>query len=49
MRDEEAARSWMNMPIKALSYETPLNYIDTETGIREVEQVLGRIEHGVFS
>lgn len=46
---EESAKKWLTTPIKALGWERPLDYAGTETGAREVESVLGRIEHGVFS
>jgi putative toxin-antitoxin system antitoxin component (TIGR02293 family) len=47
--NEEGARHWMSQPNKALSRKPPLVYCDTEPGRREVEDLLGRIEHGVFS
>lgn len=46
---QTAAQRWILTPVKALGWETPLSYADTEIGSREVEAVLGRIEHGVFS
>jgi len=45
----EAAREWMKTPKKPLADKTPLEYCDTEPGAREVEDLLGRTEHGVFS
>lgn len=45
----EAARAWLNAPSHALGDSTPLDFADTEPGAREVEALLGRIEHGVFS
>ena len=49
MGTEDAARRWIHTPIKPLGSKTPFEYADTEVGAREVEAVLGRIEHGVFS
>ena len=46
---EAAARSWLTAPAIAFHDETPLDYADTEIGAREVEALLGRLEHGVFS
>ncbi len=46
---KEGAREWLRSPARALGGETPLDYTDTEVGAREVENLLGRIEHGVFS
>lgn len=43
------ARSWLITPARAFHGECPLDYADTEIGAREVEALLGRLEHGVFS
>ena len=45
----EEARSWLGTPALAFHWETPLDYADTEIGAQAVEQLLGRIEHGIFS
>jgi putative toxin-antitoxin system antitoxin component (TIGR02293 family) len=45
----DAARSWLLAPALAFHGECPLDYADTEMGAREVEALLGRLEHGVFS
>jgi putative toxin-antitoxin system antitoxin component (TIGR02293 family) len=45
----DGARSWLSAPARAFKGECPLDYADTEIGAREVEALLGRIEHGVFS
>lgn len=47
--DREAAKSWFKVPKKALGGKTPLEFADTEPGAREVDSLLGRLEHGVFS
>jgi putative toxin-antitoxin system antitoxin component (TIGR02293 family) len=47
--DKEAAREWFKTPLRALAGQSPLEYADTEPGAREVEDLLGRVEHGVFS
>ncbi len=47
--DKEAARHWFKTPKQALGGRSPLEYADTEPGAREVEDLLGRLEHGVFS
>lgn len=44
-----SARSWIGAPAVSFRGECPLDYADTETGAREVEALLGRLEHGVFS
>lgn len=47
--DREAAVSWLRTPKKALGNKSPLQFARTEVGAREVENLIGRIEHGVFS
>ncbi len=45
---EEAAREWLKAPNPGTDGESPLSYADTEFGAREVENLLGRLDHGVF-
>lgn len=45
----EAARRWLRSPQVGLGGAVPLDYSETEIGAREVEELLGRIEHGVYS
>lgn len=45
----EDAQHWFMTPQKALGGQTPLEYADTELGAREIEDLLGRLEYGVFS
>ena len=45
----DEVRRWMKSPKKALGGKMPLEYADTEPGAREVEELLGRLEYGVFS
>jgi len=45
----DAARAWLEGPQKALGGEAPLSALETEIGAREVEDVIGRLEHGVFT
>ncbi len=47
--DPEAAMRWLNSPSPILEGKTPLAYSDTEPGAQFVRQLLGRLEHGVFS
>ncbi len=47
--DIEHARQWFKSPKVALGGKSPFEYADTEPGAREVEDLLGRLEHGVFS
>ena len=45
---EEASR-WLKESSYALGDISPLECAKTEIGAREVENLLGRVEHGVFS
>ena len=47
--DVEAARAWFATPAPALGDRTPLDVSTTEIGAREVENLIGRLEHGVFT
>lgn len=47
--DEPAARAWLTRPQRGLGGAIPLEFARTETGAREVEQLLGRLEHGVVA
>ncbi|HWQ54743.1 MAG TPA: antitoxin Xre/MbcA/ParS toxin-binding domain-containing protein [Bryobacteraceae bacterium] len=47
--NEQKASEWLKRPNRALANATPLSELDTDPGARAVEQLLGRIEHGVFS
>jgi putative toxin-antitoxin system antitoxin component (TIGR02293 family) len=49
LESEENARSWLTSPQVGLGGAVPLEYAETEVGAREVEDLLGRIEHGVYS
>jgi len=45
----ENARRWLTSPQIGLGGAVPLDYAETEVGAREVEDLLGRIEYGVYS
>lgn len=47
--DVEAARHWLSTPQTALGRVAPLTLARTEVGAREVENLISRLEHGVFS
>jgi putative toxin-antitoxin system antitoxin component (TIGR02293 family) len=47
--DKDRATRWFSSRPKTLGGKTPLEFMATEPGARWVEDVLGRIEHGVFS
>lgn len=45
----EAGLRWFQSPNRALGGLSPIEAAATETGTREVENLIGRLEHGVFS
>lgn len=45
--DLDAARTWLATPRGALGGATPLDLLQTEPGAQEVENLIGRLEHGV--
>ncbi len=47
--DVAAASQWLQTPQTALGGEIPLEFASTEVGAREVENLIGRLEHGVFA
>ena len=47
--NEEAVKQWFQTPNYALGNQKPLDLLDTSFGVKMVTDVLGRIEHGVFS
>jgi len=47
--DRDAARGWLVAAQSALGHAIPLDLARTEVGSREVERLIARLEHGVFS
>ncbi|HEX7862626.1 MAG TPA: antitoxin Xre/MbcA/ParS toxin-binding domain-containing protein [Verrucomicrobiae bacterium] len=47
--NEMDAKKWLGAAQYGLGGAVPLDYAETEVGAREVENLLGRIEHGVYS
>ena len=47
--DRDAGLGWLRRPNRALVGQAPLRLLDTEIGAESVMELLGRIEHGVFS
>jgi putative toxin-antitoxin system antitoxin component (TIGR02293 family) len=45
----EKARAWLKFPQYGLGGAVPLDYAETEIGAREVDNLLGRIDYGVYS
>jgi putative toxin-antitoxin system antitoxin component (TIGR02293 family) len=47
--DVERFNSWMLSPIRALGGKAPYEIMDNQFGREEVKNIIGRIEHGVYS
>jgi putative toxin-antitoxin system antitoxin component (TIGR02293 family) len=47
--DVDKARAWLKHPQYGLGGAVPLDYAETEIGAREVDNLLGRIDYGVYS
>ena len=45
----DAARDWLMSPQRALGGAVPVDIAKTEVGAREIENIIGRLEHGVFT
>jgi len=45
--DSETLAEWLRSPIRELNSQSPLSLMDTTTGFGLVDDVLGRIEHGI--
>ena len=45
--DLEEMRPWLTAPHAALANQAPLEFATTEIGAREVENLIGRLEHGI--
>jgi putative toxin-antitoxin system antitoxin component (TIGR02293 family) len=45
----DKAAAWLKTPNRALRGGRPIDQLDTDPGVREVEDVLGRIAYGVYS
>lgn len=47
--DQQAAERWLNSPAIALEQRSPMDLLTTPAGAEIVEQLLGRLEHGVYT
>ena len=45
--DLPETRRWLTTPHTSLGGQTPLEFAATEVGAREVENLIGRLEHGI--
>ena len=47
--DQGKFNRWLRRPLDILDAQSPLQLLDTATGFQVVDQILGRIEYGVYS
>jgi putative toxin-antitoxin system antitoxin component (TIGR02293 family) len=45
----EKASRWLQTRNRALEGDRPIDRLDTDIGVRSVEQILGRIDYGLYS
>jgi len=48
-QDQGKFTRWLGRPLRLLGDRSPLDLMDSSTGVQLVDDILGRIEHGVFS
>jgi hypothetical protein len=44
----EKALRWLNSPVRSLGDQTPLSLLSSPEGVTQVQDTLGRVEHGVW-
>jgi len=44
----DKALKWLNTPVRSLGDQTPLSLLNTPEGVAQVQDTLGRVEHGVW-
>lgn len=47
--DQGKFNRWLRRPLEILEAQSPLQLLDTATGFQVIDQILGRIEYGVYS
>lgn len=47
--DKGTALQWMKEPNRAMGGRTPFSLVNTSPGVELIKDILGRIEHGVYS
>jgi len=41
--------TWLREPVRGLGYKRPIDYLDTDIGAEEVEDLIMRLAHGVIT
>jgi putative toxin-antitoxin system antitoxin component (TIGR02293 family) len=47
--DQHNFNQWLRQPLRILGQQAPLDILDTSQGIKLIDNLLGRIEYGVYS
>lgn len=47
--NHDAAILWLTSPVRALNGAQPIEFLQTELGAREVRDLIGRLEDGIFT
>jgi putative toxin-antitoxin system antitoxin component (TIGR02293 family) len=47
--DEQSAAEWLNKPAKALNGCRPIDMINSDAELRLALDLIGRLQHGVFT
>ncbi|MEM7296742.1 MAG: antitoxin Xre/MbcA/ParS toxin-binding domain-containing protein [Bacteroidota bacterium] len=47
--DNATFKEWLDSPLISLGGKKPIEFINNDTGISMINDLLGRIEHGVYS
>jgi putative toxin-antitoxin system antitoxin component (TIGR02293 family) len=47
--DRNRSIAWLHDPIVALDGKAPVNFLDTDAGVRRIEQILTRLDYGGIS
>lgn len=47
--DRQAADAWLSQPLRAIGNEAPLVYMDSPEKIQTVRNIIGRLEHGIWT
>jgi putative toxin-antitoxin system antitoxin component (TIGR02293 family) len=47
--DAETTELWLNTPLRAIGYDTPYGYMETSAKIQTLRDVIGRLEHGIWT
>ncbi|MBC8154315.1 MAG: DUF2384 domain-containing protein [Bacteroidetes bacterium] len=48
-QDQGKFTRWLRRPLRLLGERAPLDLMDSPTGVQLIEDILGRIDYGVFS